>query len=93
MEIDGEALLGRVLRTLGSRDRQAVAALVTHDVGRVGQQRAVRADAGASQREELVALGELVEVQQDLLVRQRGLVRAGVLTDAVPAGLLDEVRA
>jgi hypothetical protein len=32
MEIDGEALLGRVLRTLGSRDRQAVAALVTHDV-------------------------------------------------------------
>jgi steroid delta-isomerase-like uncharacterized protein len=32
MEIDGEALIGRVLRTLGSRDRQAVAALVTHDV-------------------------------------------------------------
>jgi steroid delta-isomerase-like uncharacterized protein len=31
-EIDGEALLGRVVRTLGSRDRQAVAALVTHDV-------------------------------------------------------------
>jgi hypothetical protein len=31
-EIDGEALLGRVVRTLGGRDRQAVAALVTHDV-------------------------------------------------------------
>ncbi|MEV4421717.1 ester cyclase [Patulibacter sp. NPDC049589] len=30
--IDGEALQGRVVRTLGSRDRQAVAALVTHDV-------------------------------------------------------------
>lgn len=32
VEIDGEALLNRVVRTLGSRDRQAVAALVTHDV-------------------------------------------------------------
>lgn len=32
MEIDGEALLGRVVRTIGSRDRQAVVALVTHDV-------------------------------------------------------------
>jgi len=31
-ELDGEALQGRVVRTLGSRDRQAVAALVTHDV-------------------------------------------------------------
>jgi hypothetical protein len=31
-EIDGEALQGRVVRTLGSRDRQAVAALGTHDV-------------------------------------------------------------
>lgn len=30
--IDGEALQGRVVRTLGSRDRQAVAGLVTHDV-------------------------------------------------------------
>lgn len=32
VEIDGEALLNRVVRTLGSRDRQAVTALVTHDV-------------------------------------------------------------
>lgn len=31
-QIDGQALLGRVVRTLGGRDRQAVAALVTHDV-------------------------------------------------------------
>ncbi|MDO9407592.1 ester cyclase [Patulibacter sp.] len=31
-QIDGEALQVRVVRTLGSRDRQAVAALVTHDV-------------------------------------------------------------
>ena len=31
-QIDGEALQGRVLRTLGSRDRHAVVALVTHDV-------------------------------------------------------------
>ncbi|CAB4960750.1 unannotated protein [freshwater metagenome] len=31
-QIDGQALQVRVVRTLGSRDRQAVAALVTHDV-------------------------------------------------------------
>ncbi len=32
MEIDGDALLSRVIRTIGGRDRDAVAALVTHDV-------------------------------------------------------------
>lgn len=31
-EIDGDALVARVVQAIGSRDRQAVAALVTHDV-------------------------------------------------------------
>ena len=54
-------------------------ALVADHIGRVRQHRAVRADAGTAQGEELVALGELVEVEQHLLARQRRGVRPGVL--------------
>lgn len=32
MEIDGQALVDRVVQAIGGRDRQAVASLVTHDV-------------------------------------------------------------
>ena len=54
-------------------------ALVADDVGGVGQQGAVGADRRAAEREEVVALGERVEVEQHLLAGQRGLVGRAVL--------------
>ena len=54
-------------------------ALVADHVGGVGEQVAVGADRGAAEREELVALGERVEVEQHLLAGQRRLVGRGVL--------------
>ena len=53
--------------------------LVAGRVGGVGQQVGVRADRGAAQGEELVALGQLVDVEQQLLAGQGGLVRDAVL--------------
>jgi hypothetical protein len=49
-------------------------ALVAGDVGRVGEQGGARAHAGAAEAEEVVALGECVEVEQHLLAGERGLV-------------------
>ncbi len=54
-------------------------ALVAGGVGRVGQQVGVGADRRAAEREEVVALGELVEVEQELLAGQRRLVGADLL--------------
>src|SRR5699024_6808170 len=56
-------------------DAQRVA-LVADDVDRVRQQRAVDGDGRRAQRENLVALGQLVEVEEDLLPRHR-LARRG----------------
>ena len=53
--------------------------LVAHDVDRVGQQVPVEADAGAAEGEVLVALRELVEVEQHLLAGQGRLVGGAVL--------------
>ncbi len=54
-------------------------ALVADDVGGVGEQGAVGADRRAAEREELVALGERVQVDEDLLTGQGRLVGVGVL--------------
>ena len=54
-------------------------ALVAGDVGGVGEQALVGADRGPAEGEEVVALGELVEVEQQLLARERRLVGRAVL--------------
>ena len=54
-------------------------ALVADDVDGVGEQRAVGADARAAEGEEVVAVGQDVEVEQHLLAGQRRAVGAGVL--------------
>ncbi len=53
--------------------------LVAVGVGRVGEEPVVEAHRRGTHGEELVSLGELVEVQQELLAGQRRLVRRGVL--------------
>ena len=54
-------------------------ALVADHVGGPGEQVPVGADRGAAEGEELVALGQRVEVEQQLLAGQRGLVGRAVL--------------
>jgi hypothetical protein len=71
-------LVGSVLAAGDVEDPDRVA-LVADRVGRVGQQGAVGADARAAEREELVALGQRVHVEQQLLTGQRGLVGRAVL--------------
>ncbi len=75
---DADDLVGAVLAGGQVEDPDRVALVADH-VGRVGEQGAVGADAGAAEREELVALGQRVEVEQQLLAGQRGLVGRGVL--------------
>ncbi len=75
---DADDLVGAVLAGGQVEDPDRVALVADH-VGRVGEEGAVGADAGAAQREELVAVGQCVEVEQQLLARERGLVGRGVL--------------
>ena len=75
---DADDLVGAVLAGGQVEDPDRVA-LVADNVGRVGEEGAVGADAGAAQREELVAVGQCVEVEQQLLAREGGLVGRGVL--------------
>ena len=71
-------LVGTVLAGGDVEDPDRVP-LVADDIGGVGEQGAVGADARAAEREELVTLGEGVHVEQQLLTGQRGLVGRGVL--------------
>ena len=75
---DAGDLVGQQLSAGEVLDTDRVA-LVAGDVGGVGQQAGVRAHRGAAEREEVVPLGERVQVQQQLLARERGLGRRAVL--------------
>ena len=71
-------LVGAVLAGGEVEDPDRVPLVADH-VGRVGEQGAVGADAGPAEREELVALGQRVQVEQQLLAGQRRLVGGAVL--------------
>ena len=76
--VGAEDLVGAVLAGGDVEDADRVALVADH-VCRVGEQGAVRADARPADGEELVALGQGIHVQQQLLAGQRGLVGRAVL--------------
>ena len=75
---DAGDLVGEQVSGLEVLDPDRVALVADH-VGRVGQQVPHWGDRRAAEREELVALGEGVDVEQQLFTGQRGLVGRAVI--------------